>query len=72
MAVIHMKHKVNGTKVAIAEEEAAADEKRGWERFTPKEREIKDPAADRARMLREEEDSMLRWKQEQKEKALAR
>lgn len=31
--IIRMRHPIHGTKVAIAEEEAAADEKNGWERF---------------------------------------
>jgi hypothetical protein len=35
MAVIYLKHDVHGTKVAIAEDEAVADEKHGWKRFSP-------------------------------------
>lgn len=31
--VIYLKHPKHGTKVAIAEEEAKADEKNGWERL---------------------------------------
>ena len=43
MAVIYLKHELHGTKVAVAEEEALADEKNGWTRYevgallTPKE-----------------------------------
>lgn len=33
MAVIYLRHEVHGTKVAIAEEEAQADEKKGWKRY---------------------------------------
>lgn len=33
--IIHMKHPTHGAKVAIAEAEAEADEKNGWERYTP-------------------------------------
>ena len=33
MAVIYLKHELHGTKVAVAEEEAAADEKNGWARY---------------------------------------
>jgi hypothetical protein len=32
--VIYMRHPVHGSKVAIAEAEADADEKNGWERYT--------------------------------------
>ena len=32
--VIYMRHPVHGNKVAIAEAEAEADEKNGWERYT--------------------------------------
>jgi hypothetical protein len=31
--VIYMRHPVHGTKVAIAEAEAEADAKNGWERY---------------------------------------
>ena len=31
--VIYMKHPIHGTKVAVAEDEAKADEKNGWVRF---------------------------------------
>ena len=31
--VIYLKHPQHGTKVAISEDEASADEKNGWERF---------------------------------------
>jgi hypothetical protein len=34
MPVIYLRHPIHGEKVAIAEEEAAADEENGWERFT--------------------------------------
>ena len=33
MPVIYLKHPIHGNKVAIAEEEARADEKKGWERY---------------------------------------
>ena len=71
MAVIYLKHKTHGSKVAISDEEAQADEKRGWERFEPKHREVKDVEADRKRMKREEDASMERWKDEQKAKKRA-
>lgn len=32
---IYLKHPTHGQKVAIAEEEAVADEENGWERFDP-------------------------------------
>jgi hypothetical protein len=35
MHVIYLKHSTHGTKIAIAEAEAEADEKNGWERYTP-------------------------------------
>lgn len=31
--IIYMRHPVHGTKVAISDIEAAADEKAGWERY---------------------------------------
>ncbi len=34
MTVIYMRHEQHGTKVAIAEAEARADEIRGWVRYT--------------------------------------
>lgn len=34
MPVIYMKHEVHGAKVANMEEEAVADEKNGWVRYT--------------------------------------
>jgi hypothetical protein len=34
VAVIYMKHPKHGTKVSISDEEAKADEKNGWQRFT--------------------------------------
>lgn len=33
--VIYLSHPVHGTKVAISEVEAAADEKNGWSRYNP-------------------------------------
>jgi hypothetical protein len=33
--IIHLKHPVHGNKIAIAEAEAEADEKNGWERYIP-------------------------------------
>lgn len=35
MATIYLKHPTHGVKIAIAEAEAEADEKNGWERYTP-------------------------------------
>lgn len=32
---IYLRHPTHGQKVAIAEEEAVADEENGWERFDP-------------------------------------
>lgn len=32
---IYLKHPKHGSKVAIAEAEAVADEKNGWERYDP-------------------------------------
>lgn len=32
---IYLKHPIHGTKVAIADTEAAADEKCGWTRYNP-------------------------------------
>jgi len=43
MAVIYMKHEVHGAKVATMEEEAVADERNGWVRYTldtPSEEEV--------------------------------
>jgi hypothetical protein len=34
MPIIYLRHPVHGEKVAIAEEEAIADEENGWVRFT--------------------------------------
>tara|TARA_R110000868_G_scaffold83095_1_gene234772 strand:+ start:50 stop:220 length:171 start_codon:yes stop_codon:yes gene_type:complete len=31
--VIYMRHPIHGNKIAIAEAEAEADEKNGWERY---------------------------------------
>ena len=33
MSVIYLKHKTHGNKVATSEDEAKADEARGWERY---------------------------------------
>jgi hypothetical protein len=35
MPVIYLKHPVHGHKVATMDMEAEADEKNGWERYTP-------------------------------------
>jgi len=35
MAVIYLKHKVHGAKVASSREEADADIRNGWEEFDP-------------------------------------
>lgn len=70
MAVIYMKHEFHGEKVACSEEEAQADEKRGWKRFTVKGPKLDDPqkeAERQARMSREEEQSMVVWKAKQAE-----
>jgi hypothetical protein len=34
MPVIYMKHEIHGAKVANMEQEAVADEKNGWVRYT--------------------------------------
>lgn len=34
MSVIYLKHPMHGTKVAVLEAEAVADEEKGWERFS--------------------------------------
>jgi hypothetical protein len=44
MPVIYLTHPVHGTKVATAEEEAKADEKQGWTRYTPGEQTPAAPA----------------------------
>lgn len=45
--VIYMRHPVHGTKVAVSEAEAVADEKNGWTRYaldsTP---QVVEPAAE--------------------------
>ena len=56
MAAIYLKHKYHGTKVAIAEEEAVADEKRGWERYVPTAHKM-----DPVQMAKDEADSMIAW-----------
>lgn len=43
--VIYLKHAVHGTKVAVAEEEAKADEKNGWKRYELDSVPLKPPAA---------------------------
>jgi hypothetical protein len=35
MAVIYLKHPTHGAKVATMDLEAEADERNGWERYTP-------------------------------------
>lgn len=35
MAVIYLKHRQHGAKVAISEQEAQQDEQHGWVRFDP-------------------------------------
>jgi len=37
MAVIYLKHPIHGAKVATMDLEADADERNGWERYTPDE-----------------------------------
>ena len=34
MAVIYLRHPIHGEKVAVMEQEAQADEKNGWVRYT--------------------------------------
>jgi hypothetical protein len=57
--VIYMRHPVHGTKVAIAEAEADADEKNGWERYdagallTPSEPVLNELAKPRGRPRKE-------------------
>ncbi len=53
--VIYMRHPVHGNKVAIAEAEAEADEKNGWERFEPgdPENEVNELAKPRGRPRKE-------------------
>lgn len=43
---IYLKHPRHGTKVAIAEAEAAYDEKNGWVRFDPREAATPAPSGD--------------------------
>lgn len=49
MAVIYMKHARHGTKVAVSDEEAKADEKNGWERFTRESNVVNPEASDAAK-----------------------
>ena len=57
--VIYMRHPVHGTKVAIAEAEADADAKNGWERYdagsllTPSESVLNELAKPRGRPRKE-------------------
>ncbi len=53
--VIYMRHPLHGNKVAIAEAEAEADEKNGWERFEPgdPENEVNELAKPRGRPRKE-------------------
>ena len=53
--VIYLRHPVHGNKVAIAEAEAEADEKNGWERFEPgaPENEVNELAKPRGRPRKE-------------------
>jgi hypothetical protein len=58
--VIYMRHPVHGTKVAIAEAEAEADAKNGWERYdelgallTPDESVLNELAKPRGRPRKE-------------------
>lgn len=57
--VIYMRHSLHGTKVAIAEAEAAYDEKHGWERYdagallTPSEPVLNELAKPRGRPRKE-------------------
>lgn len=49
MAVIYMVHPRHGAKVAISEEEAAADEMYGWERMDDPLVSVEKPAPRRGR-----------------------
>ncbi len=57
--VIYMRHPVHGTEVAIAEAEAEADAKNGWERYdagsllTPSESVLNELAKPRGRPRKE-------------------
>ena len=57
--VIYLRHPVHGTKVAIAEAEAEADAKKGWERYdanallTPDESVLNELAKPRGRPRKE-------------------
>ena len=57
--VIYLRHSLHGTKVAIAEAEADADEKNGWERYdagallTPSEPVLNELAKPRGRPRKE-------------------
>ena len=42
---IYLRHPKYGTKVAVMEMEAAADEERGWERYDPDTASDDEPAA---------------------------
>lgn len=72
MAVIYLKHEYHGEKVACSEDEAVADEKRGWKRFTVKGTRLDDPVKEaerQKRMRQEEEESMIAWKAKKAEEA---
>ena len=43
MAVIYLKHFLHGTKVAVMELEAIADEKNGWTRYNPNQPAVPEP-----------------------------
>ena len=53
--VIYLRHPVHGSKVAIADAEADADEKNGWKRFEPGdlENEVTELAKPRGRPRKE-------------------
>jgi hypothetical protein len=57
MPIIYLQHPQHGTKVAIAEEEAYADEKNGWERFDPAAPEIVPPPVENALRRRRKENA---------------
>jgi hypothetical protein len=56
MAVIYMVHPRHGAKVAISEEEAAADEMYGWERMEDPLVSAEKPAPRRRRTQADQED----------------
>jgi hypothetical protein len=52
--IIYLRHNVHGTKVAISEEEAVADERNGWARYDPVNPIITPPPENMLRRRRKE------------------